>query len=320
MIPLTPRQLSCRVNRYHAAVAATPGIDPFCCRIEWLLPFHRAFTPTAPMVLWQQDDSFVLLARQQAADGAMLLTPLEALWGFACPLIGPDAPAMLVCEARQTLAALLLCGLPADGALARLIADSLRSTHAAALLEPTRRCVASLSGGIAGFMGRRSAAFRRNLNQALRRTREYHISFERISTVGRNRIGQVYRRVLAVERKSWKGMSGSGVDRPPMKTFYRLMLERIEPAGMLRLIIAVRDGEDIGYIYGARIAGHYRGLQFSFDQRYAGLSLGNVLQYRMLEWLCEEGCERYDLGAAMPYKYRWADTENRTQTMLLRPR
>jgi len=95
------------------------------------------------------------------------------------------------------------------------------------------------------------------------------------------------------------------------------MLERIAPAGMLRLILASHDGRDIGYIYGGFVNGHYRGLQFSFDHRYASLSLGNVLQYHMMMWLCQEGGVSYDLGATMPYKKRWADLEMCTHNLLL---
>ena len=97
------------------------------------------------------------------------------------------------------------------------------------------------------------------------------------------------------------------------------MLKRIAPAGFLRLIFADIDGEDIGYIYGTCINKRFRGLQFSFDNKYADLSLGNIMQYQMIEWLCEDNFMEYDLGRLVPYKKKWAEGAFITKTMYLKP-
>ncbi|MCX8044669.1 MAG: GNAT family N-acetyltransferase [Desulfobacterota bacterium] len=323
MTRLTLRQFSRHAACYHASVAACSGIDPFCCRTDWIIPFYRSFTPGAPLLLWQHDTSFVLFAATTAPDGTPLITPLEAMWGFACPLIGPVAPQMFeeeLLRGREPMLVsrhILVCGLPEDGRLLGRLATTLRLRYMPWHGVPTKRCIALLGDGVDGFLQRRSSSFRRNLRQALRRTIAAGISFERIDIILRPQIPAVYRRILAIEARSWKGVSGTGVDRPPMRTFYRLILERIAPAGRLRLIIASHDGKDVGYIYGGVINGYYRGLQFSFDQRYAHLSLGNVLQYQMISWLCEERAVWYDLGAAMPYKETWADREMRTHNLVL---
>jgi CelD/BcsL family acetyltransferase involved in cellulose biosynthesis len=98
------------------------------------------------------------------------------------------------------------------------------------------------------------------------------------------------------------------------------MFKRIGPAGLLRVIVAELDGRPIGYLHGACVHGRFRGLQFSFDDRYRALSLGNALQLEMLEWLCREQAEVYDLGMTVPYKKKWAELEHQTQTMYLRSR
>ncbi len=41
------------------------------------------------------------------------------------------------------------------------------------------------------------------------------------------------------------------------------------------------------------------------------MGLGNLVQYNMIQWLCDEGVKKYDLGMDMPYKRRWA--ENRLE-------
>lgn len=312
---------------YNASVAACTGIDPFCSRTDWIIPFYKAFTPENRLHLWQEDNSFVLLSENKVDDIPVLLTPLEAMWGFPCPLIGPEAPAMLAellgqgrGEENISSGHLMLCGLPDNRSALHQLVRQVSRSHDAFLVEPTHRCVASLEGGVNGFLSRRSRKFRVNLQKALQRTQDQGICFRRISILDGNSSMQQYRRILAVERRSWKGLSGNGIDRPPMKTFYRLMLKRIAPAGMLRLIMAERDGRNIGYIYGAVIGKYYRGLQFSFDHRFAYLSPGNVLQYRMIEWLCEEGCRYYDLGSVVPYKKHWSELDHQTISVYLRRR
>ena len=63
--------------------------------------------------------------------------------------------------------------------------------------------------------------------------------------------------------------------------------------------------------------GRFRGLQFD---RYRALSPGNVLQLKMIEWLCRENIELYDLGMTAPYKKKWAEIEHQTLSVHVRPR
>ena len=70
---------------------------------------------------------------------------------------------------------------------------------------------------------------------------------------------------------------------------------------------------DVGGVF----AGEYRGLQFSFDDAFRWLGLGNLLQLRQIEALCSEGVELYDLGTAMPYKERWAEQVVETRLLVI---
>ena len=62
----------------------------------------------------------------------------------------------------------------------------------------------------------------------------------------------------------------------------------------------------------------YRGLQLGYDERYAGFSLGNVLQLQQMTALAAEGVRTYDLGMDMPYKLHWADRAFTTRTLVVR--
>lgn len=326
MKKLSLKQLDRLSGAYNSSVAAFPGIDFFCTRADWIIPYCLAFTPENRLGLWQSSESFVALSETRYPDGQVFLTPLEGSWGFASALVGPDSPDMF-CEllkggdhsAAYRRAHFILSGLPDDCRFLQKVADVAAASHQPFLLKPTHRCVSSLAGGVDGFLQRRSKKFRANLNKALRSSDEQDITFRRIDSLRGKAVANAYLKILDVERRSWKGQSGSGADQPPMKEFYELMLKRIAPAGSLRLIMAERAGENIGYIYGACIGRHYRGLQFSFDARFSALSPGNVLQYHMIQWLCDQGCARYDLGSLMPYKKKWAEINHTTLTLYLRP-
>ncbi len=306
-------------QEYNAAVAACAGIDPYCSRTDWILPFHASFTPLAPLHIWQENENFLVLAQSQS--GQQLFSPADSLWGFATALVGEESPRMLgsVCRSVLRQGHLILYGLPNDRAFLDAVACQSAATHRTLLLKQVTRCVASLQGGLDGFLARRTRKFQVNASRALKRAEQAGLQFTYIEKLPLENLTAFYNDILAIERSSWKGLNDEGADKPPMREFYRHMFERIGPSGRLRAIVAKLDGQPIGYIHGAVVQDRFRGLQFSFDNRYRALSLGNVLQLKMLEWLSREQVTAYDLGMAVPYKKNWAELEQPTQTLYLRP-
>lgn len=304
---------------YNAAVAACAGIDPYCSRTDWILPFHAAFTPDSPLYIWREHEQFLVLAQSLA--GKHLFSSVDSMWGFASALVGEKSPGLLGSACRDSLrhGHLILYGLPGDRAFLEAISRQCAATHRALLLNPVMRCVASLSGGMDGFLSRRTRKFRANARRALKTAEQAGLRFRHSDTLEPEHIEHFYEELLAVEGRSWKGLRNEGADKPPMLGFYRRMLERIGPAGRLRAIIAELSGRPIGYLYGAVVHSRFRGLQFSFDDRYRALSPGNVLQLKMLAWMSSQGCTEYDLGMCAAYKKNWAELEQATQTLYLRP-
>ena len=49
-----------------------------------------------------------------------------------------------------------------------------------------------------------------------------------------------------------------------------------------------------------------------------------LLQFRQMEWLCEEGVARYDMGMSddprMAYKAHWAETVRQQETWIMLPK
>ncbi len=320
---------ACAVD-YDHCVERRPELDRFCSRSEWILPFHRAFLPGRELFVYRDGDSFVALASREHPSVGRYLEALENMWCFACPLIGEGAVGLLE-EAITDLAreqaeghdrvAMVLSGIPAsrdpESVLGRLI-TALDGRYELRAVDTTVRWVATLAGGLDGWLARRSASFRRNLGSAARKSAAAGVAFERIDVSHAN-VATVYERVLEIESMSWKSAEGAGLDQGSMLAFYRDMLPRLAARGGLRVLVARVAGRDVGYVYGTVIGDHFRGLQMSSDQSLAHLSLGNLLQREMIARLCDEGIQTYDLGTHSEYKRRWAEEGLKTITILARP-
>ncbi len=321
--PERPRRLSlaefeARADAFDALAAADPAIDGFCSSTFWILPFHAAFAPERELVIAGCERGFAALAAAPRA-----LEPLEQMWRFACPLVGPGAADALGALVDGVLDAprlpLVLSGLPLDRAWLEPRLQPLRG-FAVRAAGTTQRCVASLEGGADGFLARRSARLRQSLRAAERRARAAGLVFERSRPASAGEARVALDRALAVERSSWKGRSGVGVDRGPMRAFYAGVCERLAGRGALRFVFARRGDRDIGYLHGGALRARFRGLQLSFDAAEAALSVGNLLQLEAVRWLADDGFACYDLGSAQAaYKSRWAERLETTATLLCVP-
>jgi CelD/BcsL family acetyltransferase involved in cellulose biosynthesis len=314
------------VGEFDASVEASPSIDRFCSRSSWILPFHRAFVPHRELYLYRRGDAFVALAGQRHARIGAYVEPLETMWQFACPLAGNGAVALLA-DVEKAIAAehgeqhltMVLSGIPLAAGLPRELVAALGPTHQLRVADTTTRFVASLAGGLDGWLARRSASFRRNLRAAARRAQEAGVELVPIDVPDAAAARRIYPRILEIERTSWKARTGAGVDSGPMSEFYRDMLPRLASRAELRLLVARCEGRDIGYLHGGALGKQFRGLQMSFEDGYRHLSLGNLLQYAMIGALCEDGFESYDLGSRPGYKERWSEEGLRTATLVCRP-
>jgi hypothetical protein len=315
---------------FDRAVEREHGIDRFCSRTEWILPYHRAFLPDRELFLYRDGDSFAAFASREHPSAGAYLEALENMWCFASPLVGDDSLALLD-EASAVLQAasedgrrppVVLSGIPSSqerGGLLRRVVLGMEDGYELRAVDSTLRFVASLEDGYDGWLARRSAKFRRNLRAADRRADREGVLFEQLQPRTDAEVDAAFRQVLAVEATSWKTAAGSSAGEGSMLAFYTEMFPRLAKRGGLRVVIATRDGEDVGYLHGALTGDHFRGLQMSADAEHAHLGVGNLLQRTMIESLCEEGVQTYDLGTRSEYKKRWAEEGLETLTILAQP-
>ena len=80
---------------FDAAVAATPGVDPFCSRSDWLLPFHHSHGPELDLIYAREGEARLALVRTRDPRIGWVLQSVEHAWRFACPAVGPGAGSLL---------------------------------------------------------------------------------------------------------------------------------------------------------------------------------------------------------------------------------
>ena len=321
MEPLGLADLAARADDFDATVAQSPQIDRFCSSSAWVLSAAETLMAARPSAIHVGQHGY--FAAMQSMHGELpYLEPLELSWGLACPLLGRDVDALVdeVADHLAHRADWVFCLVPGvrDGGL-----------HQRALVRPghpwtvrrgttTQRHIASLEGGLDGFLRRRSANFRRSLVKSEKAAHAAGVEFVSAEPQGGpEAAAQLYDRIMAVEVGSWKSLTGAGISTGSMRAFYAAMLPRLLARGRARVMFARLGGQDIGYIMGAVFDGTYRGLQFSYRDEHSRYSIGSLCQVHQIEALCREGVEAYDLGTEMEYKSRWAERTFPTELQIL---
>jgi hypothetical protein len=295
------------------------------------LSFHEAFGRERRLLIAESAGNVVAFAENVLARDRIFLTPIEAHWLFGCPVLGKEAVELLsdVLEFCRTFYApvfpkIVVSGIRPGGVLARRLLRRFSGNFSIAFHSSGLQCAASLAGGTDGFLARRSANHRHKLRKAARRAAEQGVCFERVIPISSPEAEEAYARMLSVEHTSWKGLGRCGMAEPLSKQFYGCMLQRLAPSKQARIIFAKHENRDIGFIFGGMTGNIYRGQQFSFDDAWRRFSIGSVMQLKKIEWLCEEGAVRYDMGPLngprMEYKMHWTEKKIRLQTWILQKR
>jgi len=304
---------------FDAEVARTPKIDRFCSTTAWILPASSALMPPRASFTLRGKAGYFAAMRGIHPAGFPYLEPVELAWGLAAPLIGADAEALVeevvtMLVARRTWQLAILSGHTIDGPQRRALERAMPASWERRRGAPTIRHVASLDGGVDGFLSRRSRELRKSIRKSVRAAAAEGVTFEPVRA-SVDQAAALYERIQAIEARSWKSLEGVGISQGAMRQFYAEMLPRLCARGEQRTMFARKADADIGFILGAVFEGEYRGLQFSYDDTHAHLGIGGLLQYHQVVELVGEGVGRYDLGTEMDYKRRWAEEVVETEML-----
>ncbi|MCB9532166.1 MAG: GNAT family N-acetyltransferase [Myxococcales bacterium] len=311
-----PCEIASILEEHDRWVEAADDVDRFCSSSLWLGPARRAFTPDSPVAASTSSAGSAVMQIRSTPVGPALL-PMDAVWALGAGAAGSaegavEALRRLLDNLPLAWAAVLVSGFalgsPVHQLASRIAGPRSRQVES----EPTTRLVASLDGGFDGYLSRRSRKHRATMRRASSAVGADGVELECFE-VSPSNLDELLQRVDAVERRSWKSLAGAGVADGPMHVFVHDVLRGCaHKADLVLVVLATRGGRDVGYLHGAALGGTFRGLQMSFDAELRELGLGNALQTRAIEWLAGRGCEEYDLGSALPYKYRWAEREMKT--------
>lgn len=309
-------------------LALTTGqADPVCCAPNWNLTYREVACPESRLFI-RGDDNALVLFREYLGDEPRLY-PIESGWMFGKTLLGDAAPELLA-ECVEDFAReygrapiMVVSGVQRrreeTARLYRLYSRAYNFYSS----DFTVQCSASLEGGLDGWLGRRSANHRAKLRKAAKKIRALGTVFERVRPATPEESRRAYARMLAVEKRGWKGINRCGITVSPSTEFYDALIRRLAREKAAYIIFAVLDGEDIGFIFGGAAGDVYRGQQFSYDDAFRAYSVGNILQLEKVRWLCELGFARYDMGPItgprMDYKAHWTENREKIETWIMRP-
>jgi len=289
-------------------------LDNYCSSPYWGVPLDKAFHSGGELVCYRAPgEANLAVFYEREVQGGTLLVPPDAFWLLGSPLLGPDPRAQLgellrfwsAHPSPQGIRQVLISGLYPDHPLLDVrFWEPLGGWE----IETSQRMVASLEGGVDGFMSRRSKNFRSRLRRTIKAATASGLEVEPMPvSCSAAEANAILERVFEIESRSWKGLSGQGIDQGNMREFYRCMVPLLASKGRLRGLFLTRDGSDKAYLFGGLFDDCFRGLQFSFLNTET-IGLGNVCQFHMLSLLCQEGCKDYDLGQGMDYKKRWSES------------
>lgn len=325
MRELTEQEVERRSEEFDEAVRHTADIDQFCSSTMWILPAWRAFLPEHRLWAHESEHGFIVLGIGKDHSLGTYVHPLEASWALACPFVGEDAAGLtrdFITMSRATELEwniLFLSGISPDSTHFHELIRGFRGHYSLGLGPSSVRRVAGLDEGIDGFLSRRSSKFRHNLRRLRRRALDAGIESEYFVHIDdEDEAQRLLKRALDIEHRSWKAEADTGIIDGPMKAFYRDMLPRLARRGALRFLFLTLDGQDIAYCFGGLFNGGFRGLQMSYDDEYRKHSPGSLAQLLMIENLCDEGVQTYDLGSDMEYKRDWAEDRMETMAVIVR--
>lgn len=303
--------------------------DPCCCAPAWNLSFLKIFNSQNRVYYHLDEDALVVFSEYKSLENGIYLAPLEDSWMFGTPMLGIFAPEAFSCALNQwrleygsRLPPILLSSMGEDDITSVKFFLRFRKHFNFYRTYSMIEGCASLRGGMEGWLSRRSANHRAKLKKAMKKAVARGITFERHHPICREEAAALYERMIKVEKRSWKGVERCGMAESPSREFYNELIGRQALDRAVLLIFARLDDKDIGFIYGACCGQFYRGQQFSYVNDMADLSIGNLMQFEKVKWLCELGLQRYDMGPItgprMGYKNHWTEIQKESQVWVMR--
>ena len=310
------------VATFENAVMKTTGISTLCSASDWQLAGARHFQNRALPTIHREGDHWLAWSYGGFQELECAYRPLEFAWAFGCPLVGGETEARVewfrawLEQDAAPWQLLILTGIEAESDFFSSLSRHICTRYHAQWVSGASCDIADLSEGVEAWFSRRSRSFRANLRRSEKLAQEEGITYEYFDQICKGKA--LFQRVLALEKRSWKTKNHLSIYKQrSYRSFYQELCERMGQSGRLRMLFLQHDGQDVAYIYGGVLGSVYRGFQLSYDDQFAHLGLGNLIQWMLLQRLHQEGIATYDLGMEMEYKKRWSDRLLRLDNLIL---
>lgn len=120
---------------------------------------------------------------------------------------------------------------------------------------------------------------------------------------------------LHARSRAERGRGSFGAKQLPL---HRRLVECAEAGRGPSAVVARRDEQILGVLYGFWWRDTFAAYQSGWDREYARNGLGNVLVLHALEFAAEHGAQTFDfLRGTEPYKYRFGARDRRDRTWLV---
>ncbi|MCB9637357.1 MAG: GNAT family N-acetyltransferase [Myxococcales bacterium] len=309
------------IEDFERSVLEMKDISTVCTASDWQLAAHAQLHEPREPRIYRQGSTWLLWCMGSIHRFRRVLQPFEMSWAFGCPLVGGTLEERLqlslevLIQERPSWEMAIFSGLPEDSEEALWLERTLGARFMCESFEGCHCDQALLHDGLDAWLSRRSRNFRVGLKKSERAAQEQDIQFEWIDGICDG--AAVLDRVFRIEERSWKGETGNSIYRSnSYRSFYSDLCRRLGRRGLLRVMFAQHEGKDVAYAYGGILGTVYRGFQISYNDKFSSIGLGNLIQWKQLQKLAEEGITLYDLGMEMGYKKRWADRLQRFQTLV----
>ncbi len=136
-----------------------------------------------------------------------------------------------------------------------------------------------------------SSRHRRNLARGLGRlAASGEVNFEVLDHLAPDEVEHALGEALAVEDAGWKGRAGTSVLRTPgMFDFFLRQARQLAQWNQLALVVLRSGGRAAAFSYALAAKGVFHSWKVGYDARYADCSPGQLLRYRLIEWLHADG-------------------------------
>ena len=300
------------------------SFSPVCSTIDYALAAAKAKNATSGLMLLNNKKAAGLfVSTETRTENGIALIPAEINWGFSTNLfaVSPhEAITFLneICGMVPDLKVIFLTGVTPTLKQALLKQQNLTHAFKVEELAEVENVVANIENGAEGVIKNVSLNKRKNLKRAL--AHRVEISFDYIR--GSDAPDLVWKRLIAVEKQSWKWKSNQSIFQSPQyAVFYLELFKRFNAKELAHVLFVQHQGRDIAYVFGATQFNSFRGFQTSLvdEQQIKNLSPGHNAHLYLMDILSKQGIISYNFGMTIDYKKAWSNQKITTSSICLFP-